>query len=100
MAETRIPESILRQVRTVVQQAHRYSPEEIEAHNRRVQAAIHTLATNEATQEAWKVLVDDLIETILLRTVPPEQQMGDMCVFNEGKRQTVLQLLLAGNGRA
>lgn len=98
MADTRIPDSIQRLVRTFAQQPGWRSPQEVEERNRRVEAALHTLATHEGTREAWNVLVEDLITTVLLRTVQPEAQMGDLCVFNEGKRQAVLQLLLAGQG--
>lgn len=69
---------------------------DVEQRNRRVKAALFTLATHDATREAWSLVLEDLIATNVLRTIVPGEQFGgELALLQEGKRQVVLQLLLA-----
>lgn len=68
---------------------------EIASRNKRVQAALMTLTTHTEAGEAWTIVLEDLIYTTLLHVVLPEGHSEAALLMHEGKRQLVLQLLLA-----
>lgn len=81
-------------IREVAQRSTLHQTDQGE-YQRRVYGALHTLRTHEETGQAWAIVLEDLIQSVLLRTTDnPEQAM-----FLEGQRQIVLRLLL-GNQQA
>lgn len=69
--------------------------DDAKAHQRRVRAALHTLATHPEVAPAWSLFLGDLVATTLLKVVMPGDNMQEHMLMHEGKRQLVLQLLLA-----